>query len=145
MLEGFNEQQKNEIEQFVAYRISILAIELLQDRDRILETVTSGGNSSVVKPDTPTTQQSIPETGTTELSSLISELGDLLAEVDTQMNSLMRLKNTLLSFFNKNLAGAVGRNVPDSLASDEEYDCPHPACKLGKDHATDHFDGVRYF
>lgn len=119
MLDSFNMTQRIEIEEYVRGRLQIHTNEL--HLSTYPQWGTFGGDSQDVKPEESTTTRT-PAMGTTDTSSLLSELGDLLAELDTHINTLMKLKNTTLLFYKRNLAGDNGLSVAEYSDFDRYYE-----------------------
>lgn len=79
-----------------------------------------GTDSSGAKPATRTTQPLILETVTTELSSSLLLLGEVLEELDSLINTATKLRSNLLRFYNDVPVGSPGPPVQESSASVKE-------------------------
>lgn len=74
----------------------------------------NGGHSSDARLEEPLIDLSTPEMGITERSSLIWQLGTLMEEVDTLINSLTNHKERLQSHYGNLVDGVPGRNVVET-------------------------------
>lgn len=76
-----------------------------------------GGDSRGAKPADHMIPPRIQETVFMEPSSLVSELGAVLVELDSLLKRAIQFRDTLQSFYNKEVGGDSGRIVQEYLAS----------------------------
>lgn len=88
-------------------------------------------------PDVSQTTQTSPGEGISDFSSLISQLGEVLEDLDILINTITRHRNNMQSSYNKFVAGLPGPSAPANLASAEEY-CNHNFKILNYNHSLEH-------